>query len=154
MLSIDLVDVYDLNRTLYTEFQPISERFDPEALAVSGLDRDRLVREGTAPAAAMADIAAWATNLASDRAAKPVFVGFNAPFDWMFYNWYAHHFAGHNPFGFAALDIKAFYMGKFGAGWADTKKSRLDPRFSFDLGHNALGDAIEQAQAFRKMLEA
>ena len=40
-----------------------------------------------------------------------VFVGFNAPFDWSFVNYYFHRFLGHNPFGFTAVDIKAYYMG-------------------------------------------
>jgi hypothetical protein len=30
----------------YWELQPISERFDPEALSINGLDRERLRREG------------------------------------------------------------------------------------------------------------
>lgn len=33
-------------RTFYRELRPIGEEFVPEALAVSGLDRERLVREG------------------------------------------------------------------------------------------------------------
>ena len=40
-----------------------------------------------------------------------MFVGFNASFDWSFVNWYFHKFVGTNPFGVAALDIKAYYMG-------------------------------------------
>jgi len=40
---------------------------------------------------------------------KPVFVGFNACYDWQFVNWYLEHFTGGNPFGFAGLDIKSFY---------------------------------------------
>ncbi|WP_374222642.1 hypothetical protein [Streptomyces spinoverrucosus] len=39
-------------RTFYRELRPISEEFVPEALAVSGLDRERLEREGAEPAAA------------------------------------------------------------------------------------------------------
>ncbi len=38
-------------RTFYRELRPISDAYVPEALAVSGLDRDRLVREGTASSA-------------------------------------------------------------------------------------------------------
>lgn len=42
----------------------------------------------------------------------PVFVGLNAPFDWSFINYYFHYLLKSNPFGFAALDIKALYMGR------------------------------------------
>ena len=33
----------------YRELQPISEQFDPRALEVAGLERDRLVKDGAAP---------------------------------------------------------------------------------------------------------
>ena len=36
--------------TFYRELRPISEEFVPEALAVSGLDRERLGEEGLDPA--------------------------------------------------------------------------------------------------------
>ena len=36
--------------TFYRELKPISRSFVPEALEVSGLDRDRLEREGADPA--------------------------------------------------------------------------------------------------------
>lgn len=45
--------------TFYRELRPISEASVPEALAVSGLDRDRLLREGVEPAVAMAEFRAW-----------------------------------------------------------------------------------------------
>jgi hypothetical protein len=66
--------------TFYRELQPISERFDPDALRVSGLDRSRLATEGAAPAAAMADAAAWVDEQASgDR--RPVMVAYPAVLD-------------------------------------------------------------------------
>lgn len=82
---------------------------------------------------------------------KVVFVGFNAPFDWSFVNYYFHRFLGRNPFGFAALDIKAYYMGVTGCTWSDTRSSRiaaaLRPRTHSD--HTALHDALHQAELFR-----
>src|SRR4051812_39188668 len=46
-------------RTFYRELRPISKDFDPEALEVSGLDRDALIRDGADPAAAMTEAATW-----------------------------------------------------------------------------------------------
>ena len=37
------------SRTIYKELTPISENFEPEALRVNGLDRERLIREGEGP---------------------------------------------------------------------------------------------------------
>ncbi|MBV7481126.1 hypothetical protein KW839_26400 [Pseudomonas sp. PDM31] len=81
----------------------------------------------------------------------PVFVGFNAPFDWSFVNYYFHRYLGENPFGFAALDIKSMYMGATGCKWTDTRSSRiaeaLNPKREGD--HDALHDALYQAELFR-----
>src|SRR4051794_5599475 len=46
-------------RTFYAELRPITERWQPEALGVSGLDRDALTRKGRAPAEAMGEAADW-----------------------------------------------------------------------------------------------
>lgn len=51
---------------------------------------------------------------------RPVFVGFSAPFDWQFINWYFHVFLRRNPFGINAIDIKAYYMGFPGSTWVNT----------------------------------
>jgi DNA polymerase III epsilon subunit-like protein len=92
----------------------------------------------------------WASGLV-DTDKTLVFVGFNAPFDWSFVNYYFHRFIGQNPFGFAALDIKAYYMGATGCSWADTRSNRiaeaLKPQRTGD--HQALHDALYQAELFR-----
>lgn len=132
------------------KLKPTSGRVDPEALAVSGLSIGDLEQTGTDPAEAMASFAAWIAA-AIDEGAVPVFVGFNAPFDWSFVNYYFHHFTGTNPFGFAALDIKALYMGATGCDWRDTRSSRIagDLRPSLRGDHDALHDALYQAELFR-----
>ena len=69
----------------YRELKPISEEFDQEALdaiAGTGLDRERLKTEGTDPAAAMTEAARWVLDLADGR--RPVFVGWPMGYDWMF----------------------------------------------------------------------
>ncbi|MEU6720157.1 hypothetical protein ABZ897_52615 [Nonomuraea sp. NPDC046802] len=49
--------------------KPISDTFVPEALAVSGLDRDRLIREAPTPEQAMAQAARWVNDLRAAWAA-------------------------------------------------------------------------------------
>ena len=66
----------------------------------------------------MTRFAAWLESV-TPPGARPVFVAFNAPFDWMFVNDYFHRFLGQNPFGHNALDMKAYYMGQSGGRWAD-----------------------------------
>ena len=149
MLSIGACAVADSSATFACEFKPINDRFVPEALKVSGLSLDRLQREGTEPEAAMRRFGAWIDEVAGD--ATPVFVGFNAPFDWSFVNYYFHKFTGENPFGFTALDIKALWMGVSGCTWADTRSSRIAEEINPQLhgDHDALHDALYQAELFR-----
>jgi hypothetical protein len=41
---------------------------------------------------------------------RPVFVGYPAAFDFSFVYWYLTEFAGENPFGYSAIDIKTYAM--------------------------------------------
>lgn len=98
----------------------------------------------------MTKFGAWVKS-ACGEGDVPVFVGLNAPFDWSFINYYFHRFHGENPFGFTALDIKAYYMGVMNCSWRNTRSSvmaeHLHPMQKGN--HNAVQDAIYQAELFR-----
>jgi len=130
--------------------KPINNNADPKALEVTGLSLESLAKTGLAPEAAMKGFGMWLSEIVpADHV--PVFVGFNAPFDWSFINYYFHKFTRANPFGFSALDIKAYYMGAAGCGWVDTRSSAMDAvlKPSKRGDHNALHDAQYQAELFR-----
>lgn len=153
MLSLGACVVGNLNTAFYRELKPISKKFIPEAVAVSGLDRNRLIRTGTDPLDAMQAFAQW-LDICCGKTARPVFVAFNATFDWMFVHWYFIHFLGKNPFGISGWDIKAYYAGITRAKrWSDTSKKRMDKSFlsSRPHTHNALDDAKEQAEIFMRL---
>ena len=150
LLSIGACDVGDESKSFSIELKPINTNADPKALEVTGLSLAELAKRGVDPAAAMAAFGAWASSLAgNDRAL--VFVGFNAPFDWSFVNYYFHRFTDGNPFGFAALDIKALYMGATGSSWADTRSSQISKLLATQRkgDHDPLHDAKYQAELFR-----
>jgi DNA polymerase III epsilon subunit-like protein len=138
----------------YRELQPVPGLpWDPGAERVHHLEMAALIRDGTPPVEAMHGFAEWIGWVSGD--AQPVFVGFNAPFDWMFVADYFHRFAGANPFGISALDLKALYMGKFGvARWAETSKRAIAKRIVGEGAHThqALDDAREQADLARRLL--
>ncbi len=150
LLSIGACHVDDEAQTFSCELKPINRNADPKALEVSGLSLATLEESGLTPADAMRAFRSWAKALAGDDATL-VFVGLNAPFDWSFVNYYFHKYLGENPFGFAGLDIKAYYMGATGCAWSDTRSSRL----AADLAphrhgdHRALHYAQYQAELFR-----
>jgi DNA polymerase III epsilon subunit-like protein len=152
MLSIGASVVGNPEATFYVELKPISKEFVPDALKVSGFDLDRLEHEGEPTAEAMKAFKNWVETVAADH--KPVFVGFNACFDWQFVNWYLESFAGGNPFGFAGIDIKSYFMGFSGCRWSETTSSQLPSEFQPDTPqtHNALDDARAQASIFEKLL--
>lgn len=152
MLSLGAVAVDDPALTFYSELRPISDTFDSEALAVSGLDRELLKKQGKPPKEAIRSFGEWVAKVSGDS--QPVFVAFNVPFDWAFVNHYFIQYGSGNPFGYSALDVKAYYMAAFKkTRWSDTIKPRLDPsiRPTAPHTHNALDDAIEQAEIFRNI---
>jgi len=154
MLSLGACVVRNASRKYYAEMKPISNKFVPKALKVSRFSLDELKKTGTEPKVAMSAFGYWIDEVASGS--RPVFVAFNATFDWQFVNYYFHRFLGKNPFGISGLDIKAYYMGKFDKTWGKTTKSKFDKRFLSNKPHthNALDDAIEQAEIFEKLLDA
>jgi len=128
-----------------------------DAEAVHHLGRDFLAHEGLDPGEAMERLAAWLERVVPPGS-RPVFVGFNAPFDWMFVAEYSWRHLGRNPFGMSALDLKALYLGRHlgeGTTWADTSSDQVRARYPVDLPHThgALDDAREQAAICRLILE-
>ena len=150
LLTIGACLVDDPERAFSCALKPVGDRVDPKAMAVTGLSVEDLRRTGREPDEAMRSFAAWVADVAAGGV-KPVFVGLNAPFDWSFVNYYFHRFTGTNPFGFTALDIKAYYMGATGCSWGDTRSSALVERLrpSSRGNHDALDDARHQAELFR-----
>lgn len=153
LLSVGACLVADPTTGIYLELKPLADRpWSDEAQRVHGLTAESLTRNGLEPADAMGQFDAWVGKVANG--AWPVFVGFNAPFDWMFVADYFERYVGRNPFGYTALDIKAFAMGRLGSTWADTSMSVLAPRYlsGRPLAHHALSDAQDQAALFRALL--
>ncbi len=142
------------HRTFFAELRLLNDNCLEEDLAACGVTLDQLRAKGADPAAVMRQFAAWVLYVSRRR--RPVFVAFNATFDWMFVHWYFFQFLGHSPFGHSGLDMKAYYMGLAGCPWELTSKRYVSRRFRPQRRHthNALDDAIEQAQIFERMLNS
>lgn len=153
MLSIGACRVDDPTASFYVELSPDREKSEPSAVKVSGLDPDVLKKEGTPPGEAMESFARWIQQTVPESE-QPVFVAFNAAFDWMFIADYFQRYLGHNPFGHRALDIKALYMGICAVTWNETSMAEVTKALgiSIELSHNALEDARDQARIFNSLL--
>lgn len=153
MLSLGAVSVDDPQATFYVELKPLNDKSVPAAMKVVGRTLEDFACTGRVPKEAMVAFRDWLNSVAKTR--KPVFVGFNATFDWAFVNFYFHQYLGENPFGIGGIDIKSYYMGLSGGTWEDTRSSRIKSEFKGPSPHthNALDDAVEQAELFNRMRE-
>jgi hypothetical protein len=142
-------------RTFYRELKPISNSFQSEALAVNGLDRDRLCVEGMAPERAMTEAFHWINSNAVG--AKPVLVAYPLSFDWAWLYWYFIQFCGAgSPFDYSrCFDIKTAIAVKAQIPISEAGRSRLDSSLSSKRQHthHAVDDAIEQAEIFANVFE-
>lgn len=145
-----------LDQTFYRELKPISEQFEPQALRVNQLDRDYLKLHGTDPAAAMTDAAASVRKLAGQ--CRPVLVAFPLSFDWTFLYWYFVRFSKDgSPFNHSScFDIKTAIAVKKQLPIAQSGRGGL-AGLNLDSArphtHNALDDAIEQAEIFAQLFD-
>jgi hypothetical protein len=139
--------------TFYRELKPISDSFVPEALEVSGLDRDRLEREGADPPTAMTEARRWVLDRTHDD--RPVLTGFPLMFDWLFIYWYFERFAeGGSPFDHSAgVDMKTMYQQKAAVTTSDAGLHDLPVALRPIQAHthNALDDALRQAEIFVRL---
>jgi DNA polymerase III epsilon subunit-like protein len=111
---------------LYLLLRPMNDGFDPEAMAVHGISRREMEERGLEPKAAMRRLREWTLAHCDPPAARPVFVGHNAVFDWAFVNHYFVATGEENPFGWKALDTKSLAMGRLRLPWFDTHKEMLE----------------------------
>lgn len=108
MISFGAVLVNEqLNQTFYGQLKPVSDKYIPEALAVSNHTREETLTFDD-PATVMLNFKEWIATVAKDR---PIFISDNNGFDWMFICWYFHHFLGENPFGFSSQNLGSLYKG-------------------------------------------
>ena len=145
MVTVGAVVVEDgLNRKFYAKIKPISENWIAGALAVSGFTREETMEFGPGEIE-IPRLNDWVKELGID---KPRFISDNNGFDWQFVNYYLWKFVNDNPFGHSSTNLGSFYKGIL----RDFRKHFKFLREGRHT-HNALEDAVGNAQAMLKILE-
>jgi len=154
LLSIGACTLSEPRQSFYVELQPDKPAFLPEAMLINHLSMEKLTAEGMPACDAMQSFANWLDECVPDGK-EPLFLAFNAPFDWMFVNDYFYRYLKFNPFGHAALDAKSYYMGLKRVDWSETSMQEVSHIYSPGRRHehHALDDAINLAVIFEKMLK-
>ena len=132
-----------LDKTFYGKLRPISDKWIPEALAVSGFTREE-VMQFEQPEKVMADFRDWLKLNVSNG---PMFISDNNGYDWQFICWYFHHFLGENPFGHSSTNLGSLYKGLV----RDTSKNFKHLRITKHT-HHPVDDAKGNAEAMLVMI--
>jgi len=132
----------NLDRTFYGKIKPISDNYDPEALAISGFSRTE-TENFDDPKTVMLAFKEW---IVKNSKGRPIFISDNNGFDWMFICWYFHHFIGENPFGYSSRRISDLFCGLEKDTFAKWKHLRKTTHT-----HNPVDDAMGNAEVLLLM---
>jgi DNA polymerase III epsilon subunit-like protein len=127
-----------LSKTFYGEIKPISEKWIPDALAISGFSREKTLtfRE---PEVVMNEFKEWLEK--NNTKGRPIFMSDNLAFDWQWINYYFHKYTGSNPFGYSGRRLGDLYCGLVKdsrAKWKHLRQTKHD--------HNPVNDAKGNAE--------
>ena len=123
---------------------PISDKFVPDALKVSGYTREETL-SFPEPLEVMKSFDQWLHDKVRDR---PMFISDNNGFDWMFMCWYFWHFLNANPFGHSSTNLGSLYKGaerNMHKSFKHLRKTRHT--------HNPVDDSLGNAEAFLEILQ-
>ena len=125
-----------LNNTFYGTTKPISDKWKPEALAISGFSREEHLTFND-PKETMEKFKNWIKEQG-----HCIFISDNLAFDWQYINWYFHYFLGNNPFGFSGQRIGDKFQGFFNNPYIKWKQYRKT-----NHTHHPVDDAKGNAEA-------
>lgn len=166
-------DVTAPENRFYSEIKPISENWNPEAMAVglfSGFDKEAarldptgelrrkyIVENGEDPKLAMTRFAVWLENVKQEHGGGVIFAGYPLGFDWMWTYWYLCKFSDiESPFGHSRhIDIKTLYAEKANTVIVRSIKKNIPRKLMSKLPHThlAIDDAAEQGEMLMNILE-
>src|SRR5262249_4614149 len=143
MICIGAVLVQEgLQETFYGQLRPISERWMPEALAVSGFSRPETLSFDD-PKTVMEAFAHW---IAKNSKGRAPFISATNGFDSAFVSCYAWHFIGAHPFGQSSTHLGSLCKGLVRDTFQTVKRLRQTSHT-----HHPVDDAKGNAEALLAM---
>lgn len=133
-----------LSKTFYGKTKPISDKWNPEALAISGFTREQHLTFDD-PKEVFQKFDDW---IKQNSIGRPIFITDNPAYDFAWINWYFHYYLGKNPFGFSARRIGDLYCGIVKDSSAKWKHLRTTIHT-----HHPVDDAKGNAEALLRMQE-
>jgi DNA polymerase III epsilon subunit-like protein len=131
-----------LSKTFYGKTKPISDEWNPEALAISGFTREQHLTFDD-PKVVMEKFRDW---IKANSIGRPIFITDNPAYDFAWINWYFHWYLGENPFGFSARRIGDLYCGMVKDSRAKWKHLRKTAHT-----HDPVDDARGNCEALLEM---
>ena len=144
MIEIGAVNCSDPNQTFYGRLKPISDKFVPEALAVTGYSREHTL-SFSEPSEVIEAFSSW-LYWAKKSSKRLIFISDNNGFDWQFVNYYFHLYLERNPFGHSSRNLNDLFKGLQGTVFTSFKFLR-DTKHT----HNPVDDAMGNVEALLKM---
>lgn len=157
LISIGIVEVENNkirnDRRFYLEIKPIHRRFDGQAMKVNGLNFDNLYRFGCEPIKACKEIVKF-LDLKEDEVA--VMIGYCGVLDKVFIDQLFYNADMESPFHYEIIEISSLAIGKLGMEYgfseSDLEKKLLMKPMDNKHKHNALNDAVHQAEEYVRIM--
>jgi len=129
----------NLDKTFYGQTKPISEKYNSEALAISGFSRE-IHETFEEPKEVFERFNKWLKEISNGSTV--ILVSDNNGYDASWINYYFHKYLGENPFGWSSRRIGDMYAGFMNDLHYKWKKHRKSTHT-----HNPLDDAKGNAEA-------
>ena len=127
-----------ITKSFYGLTAPISEKYNPEALAISGFSREEH-EDFTTPEINMIRFKEWINKVSIGQ---PILVSDNNGYDASWINWYFLKYVGSNPFGWSSRRIGDMFCGFYKDAKYQWKKHRITKHT-----HHPVDDAKGNAEA-------
>lgn len=147
MVSIGAV-TWD-GQTFYRTFAPISDIWEPDALAVSNISRAQQ-EDQEDPQEATIALFQWLVEQKKRIDKKLTMWSDNPAFDWQFVNYYLHKFCNKNPLGFSARRIGDYYAGTKKQVFRSNEWKRMRRT---KHTHHPVDDAKGNMEALKQIIE-